>query len=432
MPGASLRAPPADQRLLALAGLAQLQSRPVASDAPLRQRRLCGSEVERDEVSGVQAKKGGATMTEDQASLLSKLARGRTSRREFMRQGTLLGLSVPTLLRLLEAPAAAKAGSKVVNVASYGGSYNDNFRKGFLDAFEKETDIKVNLGANASLALAKLQAESGNPQWDIVELTGSEYEVAVQQSLVQRLDYKKIDTSKVPAYLKKPHGIMYALFLFVKAYDQRKIPDARAPRTWAEFWDTGRYPIKRSLYQIIADGSLLEAALMADGVPMDRVYPIDIERALKSLDRLGKRNIIWHSTNQEPIQQLTSGEVALATSWNGRVLPARQAGAQTNFTADQGVVSGDYLPVVKGAPNREAAYELINFIATNDVAAAQFMVLTTYATSNARALSLLPKNLADQLPTGDALKSKVLMRNDAWWAEHLESATTRFKQWQVT
>ena len=124
---------------------------------------------------------------------------------------------------------------------------------------------------------------------------------------------KIVNAANIPAEYKRPYGIKYALFLFVMAWDQRKITDADAPKTWADFWDTARYPGKRSLSANISDGSVLEAALLADGVALDKLYPLDVDRAFKSLERLGKDNIIWHSTNQEPIQQLTSGEVALAT-----------------------------------------------------------------------------------------------------------------------
>jgi putative spermidine/putrescine transport system substrate-binding protein len=371
-------------------------------------------------------------MNEDQLHIALEMLTGRTSRRTFLRRGALAGLSLPVMLALLGRPTRARAADKTLNLAAYGGVSNDAIRAAWAEPFEKETGIHVNLGANASLALAKLQAQSGNPQWDIVGLDGSELPRAVKQGLVEPLDPQKVDMSKVPAYLKTPYGYKYGTYMFGKAYDQRKIADPSAPQTWADFWDTKRYPGKRSMYQNIVDGSVLEAALMADGVPVGRIYPLDVERALKSLDRLGKGNIIWHSANQEPIQQLTSGEVALATAFSGRVVIARRNGAQIQYTLDQDIVSGSYFPVIKGAPNKEAAFQFLNYVATNDQAAAKYMSLIQYATANAQAVRLLPKSLADSLPTSPTLKDKVLFKDDAWWAEHLESATTRFKEWQTS
>lgn len=371
-------------------------------------------------------------MTENQIEVARQAICGRLSRREFLRQGGLLGMSVPVMLALLERPRAAEAAGKVVNLAGYGGVSNDVIRRAWAVPFEKRTGIKINLGANASLALAKLQAQSGNPQWDIVGLDGSELPTAAKQGLVERIDPHRVDMSKVPPELKTPYGFKYAVYLFTKAYDQRKISDSNAPQTWADFWDTKRYPMKRSLYQNVADGSILEAALLADGVPVSKVYPLDIDRALKSLERLGRANIIWHSANQEPIQQLTSGEVALATAFSGRVVVARRDGAKVQYTLDQDVASGSYFPVIKGAPNKEAAFAFLNFIATDDVAAATYMSLLTYATGNTAAVRLLPENVADQLPTSPKLKGKILFKDDGWWADHLEATVIRFKQWQTS
>ncbi|HEV2281760.1 MAG TPA: ABC transporter substrate-binding protein [bacterium] len=370
-------------------------------------------------------------MTEDQMDVALQAIRGRVSRREFLRRAALLSMSAPAALALLERPRAAEAAGKVVNLAGYGGVSNDAIRKAWADPFEQKTGIKVNLGANASLALAKLQAQSGNPQWDIVGLDGSELPTAVKQGLLERIDTSKVDMSKVPGYLKTPYGFKYSVYLFTKAYDQRKIPDSSAPQNWKDFWDTGRYPMKRSIYQNVADGSILEAALMADGVPVSNVYPLDVERALKSLDRLGKANVIWHSANQQPIQQLTSGEVALATAFSGRVIVARRDGAHLQYTLDQDVASGSYFPVVKGSPNKEAAFAFLNFVATNDVAAATYMSILTYATGNASAVRLLPQEVADQLPTSPKLKGKILFKDDAWWADNLEKTVIRFKEWQA-
>src|SRR5580692_11432309 len=82
-----------------------------------------------------------------------------------------LGLATPGVLRR---PAFAEG--KTLNVAAYGGALNDYLTKVFAEPFGQQTGIKVNFGAGASLALAKLQTASGGAaQWDMINLTGSEY-----------------------------------------------------------------------------------------------------------------------------------------------------------------------------------------------------------------------------------------------------------------
>ncbi len=319
-----------------------------------------------------------------------------------------------------------------VNVAGYGGVLNEYLAKLFGQPFEAQTGIKVNFGSNASLALAKLQAASGSAaQWDIVVLTGAEYVSAVEQGLVEPYDYSIIDASHIPPAYKATYGVKLSLYLFSMCWDKRQIPDDRAPKTWAEFWDTERYKGKRSLYSNVSDGSILELALLADGVPLTQLYPLDVDRALRSLERLGRSNIIWHTTNQEPIQQLTSGAVPLATAFNGRVILANRAGGQLAFNPAYSAVSGNPYCVMKSSAHKKEAMQLLNYMLTNASADAEYIQLTNYAMPNTAALELVPKSVLDILPTSPALKDTVFVKDDAWWAANLAGVSQKFKEWQL-
>jgi putative spermidine/putrescine transport system substrate-binding protein len=290
----------------------------------------------------------------------------------------------------------------------------------------------VNFGSNASMALAKLQVAAGAPsQWDITELTGSEYVEAIKQDLILPFDYSIVDGDKlVPGY-KESHGVKFSSYMFVMAWDQRKIPDDQAPKNWADFWDTRKYPGKRSLDANLTDGSSLEVALLADGVPVDKLYPLDVERGLKSFEKLGRDNIIWYNANQEPVQQLTSGAVSLATVFHGRILLANKGGAQLGFTPAYSAVSGNYLTVIRTTGQPKEAFELINFILTDPTAGANYMKDTNYAVPDAAAFPLLPQSVQDILPTSPAMRDRVFFKNDAWWAANLGPTIQRFKEWQL-
>src|SRR5262245_34410634 len=255
------------------------------------------------------------------------------NRRRFLKRTVAIGSVLPLVARIERSRAQAQ--NKTINVASFGGVVQEYQTRLFARPFEAKTGIKVNIGPNASLALAKLQNSSGAPaQWDIISLSGAEYFEALSQNLIAPYDYTIIDPTHIPPQYRESHGVKFALFLFVMAWDKRQIPDDKAPQSPAEFWDTKRYKGKRSLYSGISGGGTLEMALLADGVPLNQLYPLDVDRALRSLERLGRGNIIWHSTNAEPIQQLSSGAVPLANCFNGRVVSANRSGAQLGYTPD--------------------------------------------------------------------------------------------------
>jgi putative spermidine/putrescine transport system substrate-binding protein len=356
------------------------------------------------------------------------LGKGAMSRRQVLRGA---GAALPSLAVGLGF-RGARAEGKMLNVAGYGGVLQEYQTRLFAQPFEAKTGIKVNIGSNASLALAKLQNASSAPaQWDIIGLSGAEYHEAVAQKLIVPYDYSIIDATHIPPEYRQSHGVKFSLFLFVMAWDKRQIADDKAPRTLAEFWDTDRYRGKRSLYANITDGSTLEMALLADGVPLQQLYPLDVDRALRSLERLGRSNIIWHNTNAEPIQQLTSGAVPLANCFNGRVIAANRAGGQLGFTAAFSAVSGNPYCVISSSANRKEAFEYLNYMLNTPKADAEYMELTNYAVPNTEALMLVPPNILEVLPTSPKLKDKVFIKDDAWWAANIAKTTAKFKEWQL-
>jgi putative spermidine/putrescine transport system substrate-binding protein len=355
------------------------------------------------------------------------------SRRSLLKTSAFGALAAPFAGSLLAGCGAPEAAAnKTVTVTSYGGSYNDQLTSTILKPFANKTGIKPKLLANTSLAALKAQVESGDVQWDLVEITAPEYEQAVKQDLLEKFDYGIINDKGLPGFAKAEYGIKYLSFLFVMGWDQKKIPDAKAPRNWEQFFDKALYDTKRSVYDQLSDSSVLEAALMADGVPLDKIYPLDIDRALRVLARNpGRKKLVYHTTNQEPIQQLTSGEVSLSTSFNNRIVAARKDGAKVNFTSQQGVLAGDYFVVPKGARNKEAAFRLMDFMSNDAEAGAAFDRVTNLTLANNPALAKLPPEIADRLPTSPKLEGKVLIRDDAWWASNLKQAEEKFKLWQI-
>jgi putative spermidine/putrescine transport system substrate-binding protein len=356
-------------------------------------------------------------------------------RRRFGRRGFLRGTAAAALAGLT-APALigrARADGVVLNFATYGGVLNEHMTRLFTVPFEKQTGIRVNLGGNASLALAKLQTTSGTAaQWDLINLTGAEYLAAIDENIIAPYDYSIVDASYIEPAFKGTHGIKFTLFLFGMGYDKRKLPDDKAPKNWAEFWDTQRFPGKRSLYSNPSDGSVLEIALLADGVPIDKLYPLDVERALKSLEKLGRQNIIWHATNQEPIQQMTSGAVSLATCFDGRVVLANRASAELGFQPVGSAVSGNPYCVIRTSTHQKEAFQFLNYMFNATEADAEYMDLTNYAVPNMRALPLTKPATRALLPTAPELKDKVFIKDDVWWKDNLVKVTQRFKEWQLS
>ena len=114
----------------------------------------------------------------------------------------------------------------------------------------------------------------------------------------------------------------------------------KKPESWADFWDTKAFPGSRSLPHPDADLPELEFALLADGVPMDKLYPLDVDRAFKVAgpDQGVACKKFW-DTGTLPGVLLSRKEVMMSTVWHGRLARSDQAGRpgrRTSSTAHAG------------------------------------------------------------------------------------------------
>ena len=348
------------------------------------------------------------------------IGRGTISRRQFV--GRLAGASL-----LARAPRVL-AQSTPLNFVTYGGSYGDAVNKHLVKPFERESGLTVQQSVNEALAAVKIQVQSKNVQWDLVELAGGDFLAGMRDNLFEPLDTSIVKLDKAPAFAKHAYGVQYAVFLSGIGYDQRKIPDAEAPKTWAEAYDTNRYKGLRALAKHISTTPTLEDALLAAGVPIDKLYPLNVDLAFDSLRKLGSKNIHWYDNNQEPVNFLTQQLGPIANIASGRIPAANRAGAKIGFVYNQLQLSGDYLTVPKGAKNKEAAFRLMNFILNNDQAAVNWMTETTYTLCNERAVALMPPDVAAKLPTSPAMQGKFFFKDIDWWGANFNPVTVRFQQ----
>ena len=92
-----------------------------------------------------------------------------------------------------------------------------------------------------------------------------------------------------------------------------------------DFFDLKNFPGTRAFRK--DPQPAMEWALLADGVPTDKVYETlsteaGIKRAFAKLDTIKKSLIFWEAGAQPP-QMLADGEVAMTSAYNGRIFNAQ-------------------------------------------------------------------------------------------------------------
>ncbi len=349
----------------------------------------------------------------------------RVSRREFLGRSAVIGGGA--LMATLAARPAGAAGQIVVT--DPGGEWQEAAAAAYYRPFEKETGIKVLYSARPSLAMGRLKAmvEAKNVEWDVTILADYLMYRAGKDGLVEAIDYKTIDTSNVIKTATTRYGIGNDVFATVMAYNTKKWPAGGGPKTWADFWDVKTFPGRRSMSGI--GYGPLEFALLADGAPLDKLYPLDVPRALKKMDEIKPHVKVWWTAGAQQAQLMAGDEVDLIQGWNGRFQGAIDKGAPFAINWN-GVYQIEGWVVPKGAPNRDAATKFLDF-SLKPEHQAEFAKRLPYGPVNQKALALLPPTRARQLPTFEANMSKLTAVDAEWVADHTDELQAKWTEWKV-
>jgi len=176
--------------------------------------------------------------------------------------------------------------------------------------------------------------------------------------------------------------------------------------------------------------SNLEAALLADGVPRDRIYPINVDKALKKMDELKPHVQIWWKTGGQAQQAMRQKGVDAALFSEGRVIQLMVQKVPVNFEWNDQLGILDYLTILKGSKNKDAAMKFIAF-ASDPKRQAAFAEGTYYGAPNAKAYNFISKEKAVLLPTYPENFAKAVVVNEDWYAEHEDSVETKWDAWRM-
>jgi putative spermidine/putrescine transport system substrate-binding protein len=326
-------------------------------------------------------------------------------------------------------PAEALKGSGQVIVSTWGGGYTDAQVEALFDPFQAASGVSVVTTGSPDVAKMKLMEDSGSVEWDIVDAEAQMMYKAIEEGLLQPIDYDLIysvvpKADLIPDNLKE-YGFPSISFGWVLSWNPKAFPNG-APHSWADFWDTEKFPGRRALYA--QPKPLLEFALLADGVPMDQLYPLDVDRAFKKLDEIRPHIDVWYEDLGQADTLLQNGEVDMILTSNGRAYSAKQSGASVDFTFNEGAWEQGYWVVMKNAPNPENAMKLIAWTALPQ-GEADFAAKYAYGGPNLQSYAMMPPEVAAGLPTTPENLTNQVTVDGKWWADNLDAVNRRWLEW---
>ena len=173
-------------------------------------------------------------------------------------------------------------------------------------------------------------------------------------------------------------------------------------------------------------GGTLEYPLLADGVARDKLFPLDVERALGKLQSI-RTDIVWWTAGAQSVQFILDGECDIGMTWHGRVADLMRDDANTPIgEAWQDTMLVDVpFSIVKGAKHMQAAQSALAYALTPKPMC-DFMNAVGYGVPYDD--SCLNDFARKWGVTAEHLKQGIPVDNE-WYAKNYAATTDRFNGW---
>jgi putative spermidine/putrescine transport system substrate-binding protein len=339
-----------------------------------------------------------------------------------MRKGSLFtsALAVGALALGLALPVSAEP-AKTLHVAHAGGQWGESIAACVEKDLLKDRGITVMTDVPGGLAKLQAVVESGNIAFTAFDMETSELARARAAGLIQPLDWAKINPDPIFDEAKQPDAFGSSYYSTIMAYRN----DAKAPSNWVEFFDTENFPGKRALPDY--PGFVLTFAALGDGVPVDQLFPLDLDRAFKTLERI-KDDTIWWQAGAQPPQLLADNEAQYAIAWSGRVVG--KEGITVNF--NQGMLDISWFVIPKGADPAEVEAAYIWIKMQTELERMKCMLeYISYPGPLPGIEKVIPPEKAMEMPTYGPNKDVQWIQNGQWWIDNAEEVEKRWQEFKL-
>lgn len=333
---------------------------------------------------------------------------------------------------VLTAASAAMAADSLT-IASAGGTYQDALREAAWKPIAEEMGITINEDTNGTgqVTDVRVQVKSGSVQWNIAEMNIDQCAIGAKEGLFEELDYNLIDKSGFAPGMAEPTYIAQNFYSYVIGWNKETFGED-GPKTWADFWNVEKFPGRRSLWNYPTQ--TMEAAVMADGVKPSEVYPLDIARAMASLEKIKPHINVWWTTGAQSAQLLQDNEIDMIGIWNGRITALQKEGGAAGFTFNEGIAVADCLVIPKGqSPEmKELAMKVLAKIVSADIMA-NLPQYIDYGPANAKAYDtgkISPELLATLNTAPENFENQAVL-DGVWWSEHATEAQDAWNAFMV-
>jgi putative spermidine/putrescine transport system substrate-binding protein len=268
--------------------------------------------------------------------------------------------------------------------------------------------------------------DAGNVTWNVVTLgAGISNDPELCDKYFEPIDEELVpNLANISPDLAAPCGVAGTLYGMTLVYNTQMFGDD-GPTGWADFFDTSKFPGDRAVGNVPGFFDAPIAALLADGVAPEDLYPIDWDRATAKLDTI-KDDLVFYESGGASEQILGAGEVAMAIVFSNRGYVAATAGAPYEPVWNQTFLHVTNFLIPKGAPSIEEAGRYINFAIEADI---QGQWVDRNALGATNTLVDLSSDAEIRKWTPTAYPDDTFAIDEEYMATHLTENNERWLEW---
>lgn len=328
-------------------------------------------------------------------------------------------------------PAVAQELEKELVVVAAGGQFERSLRSSFFQPFTEKTGTRVISVPSAfgeQNAKVKAMSEMNAVTWDIV----TSHPITTIQ---MEKDFLPLDCSRIPNAARhgipgacRKNSVVRTIGGGVITYMTKEF-GGRRPKGWADFWDVKAFPGPRTLPNIGYPWEVLIPALLADGVPRDKLFPMDLDRAFKSMDRIKPHVTVWWKNADQAVNAFRSGDAVMGWLFDGRTLALKGEGMPIDMEFNEGIQYTSQWSILRKAPHPNAAYAFLDHFMTAPEAHVAFTKVVTYGTSNRDAMAMMPPDLRENLSANPKNWERMIDIDYDWLVDNTGEIIRRWSEW---
>lgn len=349
----------------------------------------------------------------------------------FSRRQVLVGGAVGAVgvAAMLASPRRVLAAPTTLTIPNSGGVLEAAFKTAYFDTFQAQTGIGIISAPYMDASRIKAMVDNKAVDVDVINVDSVEAATMARMGLLEPIDYDIVDKSVLIPSAVHEYYLLADVAALVMAWSTRSFNAQNRPASWAQYFDAKKMPGMRSAWKMASQ--TMEIAALGGGQDPAKLYPLNLDLAFATLDKVKKNNLTWWTSGAQSAQLLVDGEIDLGTAWNGRVYKPKLDGAAIDYTYDQALYSSDAMVIPKGARNKKASMQFLAHMMEAKHQAA-FSTLIPYGPVNSTAFDLLSPETLKLLPNSPENGKTGIYQDANYWAENGEAVLARFNNWLVS